>query len=208
MTLLIVLISVSAVLYSIADTLKKEKLRYLFKPLTTVFVIILAFIQPTDGFTNYKILMIVALSFSLLGDIFLMLPNDKFVQGLASFLIAHLFFIVAFGLDFGPFLDFSYLLPSLIYGVVFLWILLPKTGKLKPAVFVYAFILIVFLWQASGNFFYLANETSLYILLGAILFVISDSILAYSKFVRNYILSPSLIHLTYWGAQTLLALSI
>ena len=208
MSILLILISVFGILYSFPNLVKKPSLDYILKPLTTVLIIVLAFTQQPEVFTTYKYLVIGALILSLAGDVFLMLPTDKFVHGLASFLGAHILYIIAFGQGFGPYTEISYLIPSAVYSIVFLWILLPKTGKMKVPVLVYALVLMVFLWQATGRFYYLADESSLYIFLGAILFVVSDTILAYSRFVKNFKVSRSLIHLTYWGAQIFLALSI
>jgi len=198
---------ISAWLYIYTNSLS-SKLKYLFKPLTTILVITIAIILQYESESVYGYLIIAGLVFSLLGDIFLMLLNDKFVQGLASFLVAHIFYIIAFSSGFGPFLEFGYLIPAIIYASVFLWILLPKTGKMKIPVMVYAIVLMVFLWQALGRFYYLGNQASLYIIIGAVLFVISDTILAYARFVKDFNLSPTLIHVTYWGAQVFIALSI
>ena len=208
MSLLIITIFISGSLYVYSDFLNNQTLKYIFKPLTTILIIILAIIHQSENTNLYGYLIIAGLVFSLLGDVYLMLPTDKFIHGLVAFLIAHIFYILAFSSGFGPYFDIEYLIPAAIYTLVFLWILLPKTGKMKLPVLIYSLVLMVFLWQASGRFFFLGNQTSLYIIVGAILFVISDTILAYARFVKSYKLSQLLIHLTYWGAQTFLALSI
>ena len=208
MNLLIVIIFISAGLYVYGDFIKNRAIKYIFKPITTVLIIVLALLQQPDGYSVYSYLIISGLVLSLIGDIYLMLPSDKFVHGLVSFLIAHIFYIVAFGWGFGPYFEIIYLIPAAIYTLVFLWILLPKTGKMKLPVLVYALVLMIFLWQATGRYYYLAETTALYTFAGAVLFVISDSILAYGRFVKNYKLSPLLIHITYWGAQVAIALSI
>ena len=68
---------------------------YIFKPLTMAFILLIAILgQATLSF--YKYMIITGLVFSLAGDVFLMLPSDRFVAGLVAFLIAHLFYIAAF----------------------------------------------------------------------------------------------------------------
>lgn len=208
MDFLIVIIIISAGIYILGDFFKKPSLKYIFKPLTTILIIVLALSQQVDVEETYKYLIVVALLFSLAGDVFLMLPSDKFVQGLASFLIAHVFYILAFTSGFGPYFEWSYLIPAIIYAVLFLWIILPKTGKMKLPVFVYSMVLLVFLWQATGRFFYLAGDTALYTLMGSVLFVVSDSVLAFDRFVKTYKFSQATILSTYWAAQVFLALSI
>lgn len=45
---------------------------------------------------RFDALLIGALLFSLAGDVFLMLPGNYFIPGLASFLVAHVFYIALF----------------------------------------------------------------------------------------------------------------
>ncbi len=208
MNLLIIAILVSAGFYIYFDFKKNQTLRYITKPLTTILIIVLAFLQQTEGFDSYGYLIIAGLIFSLFGDIFLMLPTDKFIQGLAAFFVAHIFYIIAFSSGFGPYFEIGYLIPAIIYAVIFLWVILPKTGSMKLPVLIYTLVLLVFMWQATGRYYYLAETSALYVFVGAILFVISDSILAYARFVKNFRISQLIILSTYWGAQLCFALSI
>src|SRR5512147_2406717 len=70
---------------------------YLFKPLTTTLLFGLAAALPPAHGSAYRLAILVGLVFSLAGDVFLMLPRDRFLAGLASFLAAHLAYIAAFG---------------------------------------------------------------------------------------------------------------
>jgi len=208
MNLLIIAILVSAGLCIYFDFKKNQTLKYITKPLTTILIIALAIVQQSEGFDLYGYLILAGFIFSLIGDIFLMLPTDKFIQGLAAFLVAHIFYIIAFSSGFGPYFEIGYLIPAVIYAVIFLWVILPKTGSMKLPVLIYALVLLVFMWQATGRYYYLAETSALYVFIGAVLFVISDSILAYARFVKNFRLSQLIILLTYWGAQICFALSI
>ena len=61
-----------------------------------------------------KSLRLAGLLFSLVGDVSLMLPNERFIQGLVSFLVAHLCYIVAFTFESGRALSTLDLIPSKI----------------------------------------------------------------------------------------------
>jgi len=86
MTYLLLFILVSGMLHISGAYLKVSSLKYIFKPLTTLLVILLAFEQGSSISPVYKMLILAGLSFSLVGDVFLMLPKDRFVAGLVSFL--------------------------------------------------------------------------------------------------------------------------
>ena len=206
--ILLFAIFISGLLYIIFDYRKKASLRYIFKPLTTLLIILLAVLQETEVSEYYKYLIISGLVFSLAGDVFLMLAKDRFIAGLGSFFVAHLFFILAFAGDFGPYWGWEYLIPILIYVVIFLKILLPHTNKMSIPVVAYALVLAVFLWQASGRGYVLGGSSPALAFFGAVLFVASDSILAYDRFVKGYKFATLFIMLTYWLAQVFIALSV
>ena len=201
-------IFVSGLIFIVFDYRNKAVFRYVFKPLTTLLIILFAVLQEPQVSENYKLLIISGLVLSLAGDIFLMLPKDRFVAGLGSFFIAHLFFILAFAGNFGPYWGWGYLIPILIYTGIFLKILLPHTNKMSIPVVAYTLVLTVFLWQAGGRAWTLAGDSATIAFFGAVLFVASDSILAYDRFVKGFKFAGVFIMLTYWMAQVFIALSI
>ncbi len=206
--ILLFAIFITGMLYIVFDFRNKASLRYIFKPLTTLLIILLAVLQEPEVSEYYKYLIISGLVFSLAGDIFLMLPKDRFIAGLGSFFVAHLFFILAFAGDFGPYWGWGYLIPIAIYAVVFLKILLPHTKKMTIPVIAYVLVLLAFLWQASGRGYVLGGSSPALAFFGAVLFVASDSILAYDRFVKGFKFASFFIMLTYWLAQVFIALSI
>lgn len=188
---------------------------YVFKPLTTLLIIALAWHQ-TAWVTMHKPLVLAGLVFSLAGDVFLMLPRDRFVAGLVSFLIAHLLYIAAFvsgvwAADAHPGgfrLTGWVLAPFVVYAAVLLRILLPHVPRaLKLPVTVYAAALLVMAWQAAER-----GATGLpggaLAAAGGVLFVASDSALALNRFARRFPGADALVLATYFAAQTLIALSI
>ena len=69
---------------------------YLAKPLATLLIIGIALGRAAETPRGYALAILVGLACSLAGDIFLMLPGDRFIAGLLSFLLAHLAYIAAF----------------------------------------------------------------------------------------------------------------
>ena len=76
---------------------RAKGLEYVAKPVTLLALIATAAtLVPEDDVRQKWFLL--ALVLSLAGDVFLMLPRDLFVAGLASFLAAHVAYIAGFGL--------------------------------------------------------------------------------------------------------------
>jgi uncharacterized membrane protein YhhN len=181
---------------------------YIFKPLTMVFIILIALQKEPSASSFYKYMIVAGLLLSLAGDIFLMLPSDKFVPGVFSFLIAHLFYITAFWTEGTHASSFLYLIPFLLHGAVMLSILLPHLGKMKLPVLVYMLALLLMGWQALNRWAGSDQPGSLSALIGAILFVASDSILAIDRFRKSFDRAHLYILLTYFTAQWFIAFSV
>jgi uncharacterized membrane protein YhhN len=181
---------------------------YVFKPLATLLVLALALSQPAAP-AAYRWAVAAGLLFSTAGDVFLMLPRDRFIAGLVSFLAAHLLYIFAFASDV-PFGAAPLLwLPFFAAGsavVALIW------GGLKPAlrgaVIAYVVVIAVMAGQAAGRWHVLGGEGALWAAVGAALFVVSDSLLAINRFRAPFPAERGLTLGTYWSAQTLIALSI
>ena len=168
---------------------KRLPLFYLAKPLTTALILLLAWVS-LAALPSYRAWIVAALLCCLIGDIALMFKGTRpFVLGLSAFLVGHLLLMAAFigGLPLSPlFLP----LPMLSGAAVFLLLvityarwLLPRTGRLQPAVLLYlavlsAMVLAALLRAALGE-----RAADDWVLLGALLFALSDAVLAYRKFV-------------------------
>jgi uncharacterized membrane protein YhhN len=206
MTILLPL--VTAVLAIGGEYQPKRTLVYIFKPLTTLLIIWMALTGPAATPPLYKWLIVAGLIFCLAGDVFLMLPARYFIAGLASFLVGHLFYIAAFVSDGGFHLAWGWLVPLALYGLFFYRILAPGLGKMRGPVIVYILAILTMAWQSWGRWSVLAGMGALLAAIGAALFVVSDSVLAYDRFRQKFTASRIVVLSTYWAAQWLIAYSV
>lgn len=161
--------------------------------------------------------LLAGLTFSWIGDVILLftdLGEIYFIFGLVSFLIAHILYCILFNKqnkirkkqNKTIFIIGSILIALYLIGMVS--ILMPHLGNLEIPVSVYASIISIMLlfafngllvWEKPGNFL---------IFLGALFFVISDSILAVNKFYAPIPKSSFFIMLTYLLAQYLIVVGV
>jgi uncharacterized membrane protein YhhN len=205
--ILSMLVFVSAALTILAAYQKRRLTLYLFKPLTIVFVILIALDPKHSTSSFYRYAIIAGLLFSLAGDIFLMLPQDRFIQGLISFFVAHLFYIAAFTFESGRALSLWNLIPFLLYGCLMLRVLWPHLGRMRLPVTAYMLVILAMGWTAASRRLLTDEEGSLLAFAGALFFIASDSLLAVDKFKRPFRSAQLLILSTYFTAQLLIALS-
>ena len=192
----------------------QENVAWYFKPLLLPFLIIATY--KSKPFESKKWLLL-ALLFSWIGDIILMFADKGelyFIFGLVSFLVAHLQFIVLF-IKQKPETNYKKnsffwigFLATLAYLASLLLLLFPTLGDLKIPVFVYAATISLMLIEAIKGYFSWQKPTNAVILIGAIFFVTSDSILAINKFYSPLPSASFLIMFTYSVAQYLITSGI
>lgn len=192
-----------------ADLTGRLRAVYVFKPLTMLVVLALA-VQPSASTEpEYRWLVVAGLLFSLLGDVLLMLPRDRFASGLAAFFVAHLVYIAAFARQTALASAPGWLLPFAASGIaLYGWLRPDVPDRLRLPVALYIAAIAVMAWQATARWLVVGQLGALLACLGAILFVASDSALAVDRFRRPFRAAPAVVLGTYFAAQALIALSV
>lgn len=154
-------------------------------------------LRSSDG-----LLLGMSLLFSTLGDIFLGLRReDMFIYGLASFLVAHVLYVILFTKRFSrPLVTTSgqtlLLILLALYSASFIIWLVPGLGNFMLPVLAYVAVITAMCATAI-----LARFSSSWVVIGAILFLISDSMIGAGRFRTPVPLSNYLVWLTYYLAQ-------
>ncbi|MCD0469250.1 lysoplasmalogenase [Flavobacterium sp. JAS] len=161
--------------------------------------------------------LLIALLFSWIGDVILLFTDIAeiyFILGLVAFLISHITYCILFNKQIKGEIKrntFLFGIGSILiacYLIGMLSVLLPTLGDLKIPVTVYASVISIMLLFAFNGFLIWKKPGNLYVFLGAIVFVLSDSILAVNKFYKPIEKSSFFIMLTYLVAQYLIVVGI
>ncbi len=183
-------------------------LMYVCKPLTTILIIVAALLPGTLLANSYGRAIALGLLFSLMGDIWLNLPQDRFILGLASFLVAHVCYGFAFfaGIGAGGFAWVLVLL-ALVGATVLRYLWPTLSEQLKPPVSIYVAVIVLMASLGVGRMLLAPSESSVLAAVGAVLFMASDAVLAINRFRRQFPLAEATVLGTYFAAQFLIALS-
>jgi uncharacterized membrane protein YhhN len=172
---------------------------YLLKPLVMVFLIAVTLsIDPSSDFA--RVMLVIGLVLSMIGDIALMLPKNLFVVGLGAFLIAHVFYVIAL-------LSLGISLTGFVVGVVLTTVVAVVQGAARTdktmAGPVAAYISVISLMVAAaigtGQFFAIS---------GALLFGASDAVLGWTRFLNDFPRSRIIVMVTYHLGQAGLVLAL
>ncbi|UUW07321.1 lysoplasmalogenase [Flavobacterium plurextorum] len=212
-TLFKIYIAFSAV-YLLILFLGHENLNFFLKPILIPILIFGVYFY--QNFPTKNILL-TALLFSWIGDVILLFSDISeiyFILGLVSFLISHIVYCILFNrqakrnlkknsiaIGIGSILIACYLIGMLS-------VLLPSLGDLKIPVIVYASVISIMLLFAYNGLLSWNEPGNKLVFSGAVVFVISDSILAINKFYNPIEKSSFFIMLTYLVAQYLIVIGI
>ena len=178
-----------------------ERAETVLKPLVLILLIGAALLlDPVhDG---QRAWFVVALVLSLAGDVFLLPSVDRFVPGLASFLLAHVAFVIGFWLADG---DANAGLGALVVLAAIAYRIVSAVRRSAPELFVpvIAYIVVIASMVAAA-----IEHREAVGVAGAVLFATSDSILALDRFERHRRWMPTAGMVTYHCAQALLVVSL
>lgn len=194
--------------------------RYVFKTIASALFVICGlvnFIVAYKQEKNSKLFgwfMLTGLVFACVGDI-LLIESSLFIYGAISFAIGHVFFFVAYSNLHK--INWKDVLISLgIFAVALVVILaIPvfEFGGMLPVVIIYALVISFMLGKAISNFAFCKENKiqNLIIMLGSILFFLSDLMLLFNVFsnvVDPYRIFDTICLILYYPAEILLATSI
>ncbi len=195
----------------VAVATRRKTLEYFAKP--GVMLVLLVWLWQASGFSGSLIWFGLGLVFSMAGDIFLMLPRERFIAGLVAFLLAHVAYIIGFNQTPTAFNLAGFVLAVLV-ALVFLRVYrriavgLDSSGQpaLKTPVLVYSLVISVMLLSALLT---LAANTwqagaAILVSAGALLFFLSDTLLASNKFVTPIRWGRLAVIITYHLGQILI----
>lgn len=187
------LISFFAYLFTLH--LRPYPLSYILKILPILSLIGIAYY---NLFGKMRIIILAALFFSAIGDIILAFDgNTYFIFGLSAFAITHCLYIYTFLKTPTIFRKRSITaVIFIVFGLIMAKILVPILDKMLIPVLIYLSIITL-----MGISAVVGKNNNILLVVGAFLFIISDSIIAINMFHTKIPFSSFWIMITYFPAQ-------
>ena len=180
---------------------------YIFKPAIMLMLIGYYFSMVAQRNTSF----VRALFFCWVGDFVLMFAEQDelfFMLGLVAFLIGHLFYIFSFGQlvweregGLLPTQKVRYVFPILLAGTGLMVLLYPVLGAMKIPVMVYSIVLMLMASYALLRVGRTSRSSFSWVFIGALFFMLSDSLLAINKFYSGFYMASIAVMVTYLTAQ-------
>ena len=206
-TIWIILFALVLLIDLVAVYLNDEPLQFITKPLLMPLLAIYLLLQTSTATSGLKAWIFLALFFSWVGDILLLFDErgpNFFLFGLSAFLVAQVFYIVFFhNIRMREYIRGNALLLLLVivYYSILISVLSPYLGNMKLPVRIYGVVLSFMVMLALHTTLGKNKKAALWMTMGAILFVASDSTLAFNKFFSSFDYAGLIVMLTYGLAQ-------
>jgi uncharacterized membrane protein YhhN len=191
----------------LVSTITHSSSHYLFKPL--IILMLIGYYLSSVEIRNATLLR--ALFFCWVGDFILMFVDNGelyFILGLMAFLIGHVFYIFTFKemvekqqSTLLPTQKVRYSFPIFLAGTGLIVVLYPELGVMRFPVILYATILMLMVSFALFRMGRTNSSSFIWVFIGAILFMISDCLLAINKFYSGFAYAHFYIMVTYILAQ-------
>lgn len=197
----------------VSTVMDAPTLHLIGKPALLVTLLFYYISSQREAHKKLSTIIVLALVFSWGGDVLLMNSGELyFILGLVSFLVAHVFYIFTFrqfrkedtthelqGLH-----RIRFAFPIVLFGTGLIVVLYPTLGNMLMPVMLYALVLTLMVLNALFRFKRTGEGSFALVFGGAILFMISDSLLAVNKFLEPVSQSGFWIMSTYISAQFLI----
>ena len=185
---------------------------YAFKPMIVLSLIVFLLTQSKTLDKTIKHVTILALICSVTGDVLLMFDEENpnyFILGLIAFLLAHVMYILVYLKHRNrnrKSLPFMIIL--IIYASVLFYLIKDGLGVMLIPVVIYMFVILTMVVTAFLRKGCVSIKNYNWVFLGAILFLISDSLLSINMFYKPILFANILIMVTYSFAQYFIVLGI
>lgn len=171
----------------------QTELRFFTKILLLPLLILIYVTESKTEKLQLNKTFIAGLIFSFLGDFFLLFKWG-FLAGLGSFLLAHVLYIFCFvKLSIRKHWPL-FAVALLLYASGLIFYLFPYLNEMKFPVIIYGLVI-------STMLYFAARTSNQHLILGAVLFVISDTLLSFNLFVQETVVLSVLVMITYVAAQ-------
>jgi len=205
-TALMIVAAAAAVCDWVAVAMSRPHLEYAAKPAVLAALLAAAAVIPVTStdLAERRWWFVAALGCCLVGDVLLMVPGDRFVPGLASFLAGHVLFIGGFlqppSTGAGAPFTFS------TTGIVVALVAVVAVESLPGALIVQALVrkghvgllgpVLVYMAAIVTMVVLAANVGIVWATIGAVCFLVSDTLLALDRFVAPLPRGKLAVHVT------------
>ncbi len=176
--------------------------RWLFKPITLLLLLLLAWQAPMLNTLSYLVLAGVLVSMA--GDALTLLPTQRLLYALSAFFLSHLLYTIWFASQMSFAFWWPVPLVLALFGILLLAVLWSQLEALRLPVCAFVGITLIMVWLAADLYFARPTDTRFSAFVGTVLLLLSDSTGLFSHFRRRFPADRAIIAAGYFAGHFLI----
>ncbi|AVF36692.1 lysoplasmalogenase [Rahnella sikkimica] len=180
--------------------------RWVFKPVTLLLLLLLAWQAPTLNVYSYLILL--GLAATLVADGLLLLPEERFMYAIGAFFLSHLLYTLSFASQMTITFFWPLPLALLIIGAILLAVIWTRLAELCWAVTTYIAMTLLMVWLAGEQYFARSTDMAFSLFCGAALLLLGNIFWLTSRYRFTFRASDALVAACYFGGHFLIVRSL
>ncbi|GAB2949172.1 lysoplasmalogenase [Hafnia psychrotolerans] len=180
--------------------------RWLFKPLTLLLLLLLAWQAPVLNVYSYLILL--GLAATLVADGLLLLPEERFLYAIGAFFLSNLLYTLSFASQMT--LTFFWPLPValIVIGAALLAVIWSRLAEMRWAVSLYIAMTLLMVWLAGEQYFARSTDLAFSLLCGTLLLLLGNIFWLTSRYRFKFRAADAIVAACYFGGHFLIVRSL
>ncbi|EIC82620.1 lysoplasmalogenase [Serratia sp. M24T3] len=179
---------------------------WLFKPVTLLLLMLLAWLAPVISTNGY--LIEVGLLATLIADALLLLPKERYLYAIGAFFLSHLLYTLSFASQ----MSFVYYWPLpvvlLVIGLVLLATIWTRLEEMRWAIITFMVMTLIMVWVAGEQYFFRGTNAAFAALCGAILLLVANIVWMVSHYRYKFRTADAIVAACYFGGHFLIVESL
>lgn len=180
--------------------------RWVFKPVTLLLLLLLAWQAPILGPAGY--LVVLGLLATLVADALLLLPSERLLYALGAFFLSHLLYTISFASQMTFTLFWPLPLVLIIVGALLLATIWTRLDEMRWPVVAFVGMTLLMVWMAGEQYFARSTDMSFSLLTGTVLLLVSHTIWLLNRYRFSFRASDAIVAGCYFVGHFLIVRSL
>ncbi|WP_114194911.1 lysoplasmalogenase [Edaphovirga cremea] len=180
--------------------------RWVFKPVTLLLLLLLAWQAPV--LTVYGYLIVLGLLATLIADGLLLLPTERVLYAIGAFFLSHLLYTISFASQMTITFFWPLPLALIVIGILLLAAVWTRLEELRWAICTYFAMTLLMVWIAGEQYFARNTDFSFSILAGTVLLLLGNIVWLFSRYRIKFRAADAIIAACYFGGHFLIVRSL
>ncbi|VXC46761.1 conserved hypothetical protein; putative inner membrane protein [Enterobacterales bacterium 8AC] len=180
--------------------------RWVFKPVTLLLMLLLAWQAPVLGATGY--LIVLGLLATLVGDALLLLPRERVLYAIGAFFLSHLLYTLSFASQMTFSLFWPLPLALLVIGAALLATIWSRLEEMRWPIATLVAMALLMVWLAGEQYFLRSTDLSFSLLAGASLLLLANIVWLLNRYRFTFHAADGIVAFCYFVGHFLIVRSL